>query len=41
MTKILSSIQNEDSASTVADFFQAATIALAGVVAFLTVASTF
>lgn len=41
MTKILNSIQAEDSAATVADFFQAATITLAGVVAFLTVASTF
>jgi hypothetical protein len=39
MTKILNSIHAED--STVADFFQAATITLAGVVAFLTVASTF
>jgi hypothetical protein len=39
MTKILNSFQAEDTA--VADFFQAATITLAGVVAFLTVASTF
>ena len=41
MTKILNSIQNEDTTSTVAGFFQAATIVLAGVVGFLTVASTF
>ncbi len=41
MTKILNSIQNEGTATSVADFFQAATITLAGVVALLTVASTF
>ncbi|MDB5736248.1 MAG: hypothetical protein JWP16_2474 [Alphaproteobacteria bacterium] len=39
MTKILNSIQSE--ATTIADFFQVATITLAGAVAFLTVASTF
>ncbi len=41
MTKILNTLKTEDTASTVADYFQAATITLAGVVAFLTVASTF
>ena len=41
MTKILNSIQIEDASVTIADFFQVATITLAGVVAMLTVASTF
>jgi len=41
MTKILNSIQTEETSDAVAGFFQAATITLAGVVAFLTVASTF
>lgn len=39
MTKILK--QTEDASDVVAGFFQAATITLAGVVALLTVATTF
>ena len=41
MNKILNRLPADDTAATVADFFQAATITLAGLVAFLTVASTF
>ena len=40
MTKIINSLKTEDSADSVASFFQAATITLAGVVALLTVATT-